>query len=471
MRMQSSLYTLALSALTVTALACGGSDETNNNSSNNNSSNNNNSNNNTVASNEFDEEQGDRFALSTWFETGVGNTIVADVKLKAPFDIAAPDFAPKSDSPAASGGQAPAGAFFTAASYIGGVDPANDWTRSGWTSLDDTTTAGTGTSVLPASITCDANDVCTVPAGTYTEDMTWGPDKKFRLFTTEGPENVFIGDGTAATTLTILPGTTIYGEGRIALVIRRNAKLMAEGTAASPITFTSGKSNPGRGDWGGLIINGNAPVNLCPDASSPCLGEGESGEYGGTNAADNSGSLKYVRVYYAGTRITDEDEYNGIAFQGVGSGTTVDYIEVLQASDDGIEFFGGSVDAKHLLILGAGDDTLDWTFGYNGRIQFVVGQQAGDEANSGIEADNDKDTPNKAPRSEPTISNLTLVGNPDAPDGQPGMVLRRGTGLKLHNSVVMNFETCLDIDDDETFRYTEEEDGIAFTRVILSCPN
>ena len=131
------------------------------------------------------------------------------------------------------------------------------------------------------------------------------------------------------------------------LVVRRNAQIMAEGTVEEPIIFTSSKE-PGsraRGDWGGLIINGNAPINSCSDNTEEfceAFGEGGTGFYGGNDPSDDSGVLKYVRVEFAGTLVSPENELNGIAFQGVGSGTEIDYIQVHMNADDGIEFFGGA---------------------------------------------------------------------------------------------------------------------------------
>ncbi len=313
----------------------------------------------------------------------------------------------------------------------------------------------TSQTILPANIDCNTSlnpPLCRFPGGDYTTDMTFGPDRQFLL---EG--NVFIGGANQSATLTILPGTTVFGadssgQSKAALIIRPGSKIIADGTKDRPIVFTSAKPDGSRrrGDWGGLIINGNAPVN-CGGGAPTCQGEGNSGAYGGDNASDNSGILRYVRVEFAGARITDEDEYNGIAFQGVGSGTLVDYVHLHQPSDDGIEFFGGTVNAKHILVTGAGDDCLDWTFGWRGKLQFFVSQQAADEANSGIEADNNDDDNAAQPRSSPTLANLTLVGEPAAPENQIGAVFRRGTEVKLWNSIIYNFDRCLDIDSDETF--------------------
>ena len=162
-----------------------------------------------------------------------------------------------------------------------------------------------------------------------------------------------------------------------------------------------------RGDWGGLIINGNAPINGCDEDLCSAEGEGSTGLYGGDNTEDNSGTLRYVRVEYAGTQFSEDNELNGIAFQGVGSGTTVEYIQVHMNADDGVEFYGGSVNVKYVVLTGIGDDSMDWTDGWNGKAQFVLAKQASDDGDNGIEADNNKANNDFEPRSNPTLANMT----------------------------------------------------------------
>jgi hypothetical protein len=267
---------------------------------------------------------------------------------------------------------------------------------------------------------------------------------------------VFIGgDNKDSASITIDPGVTVYGEsGNDFLVIRRGSKIHVNGTPSAPVIMTSGNDASAtastRGQWGGLIINGNAPINGCSEGTAVCEaeGEGSTGLYGGNNPDDSSGNLNYLQVKYAGFEITPDNELNGIAFQGVGRGTVVDYVQVHNNSDDGVEFFGGTVDAKHLYLSGIGDDSVDWTKGWTGRLQHVVVVQT-DRGDQGIEADSNSSNRDSLPRAKPTISNITLIGNSNT---DQGMLLREGTGAVLSNLIVTGFgDDCIDIDHAETF--------------------
>lgn len=325
----------------------------------------------------------------------------------------------------------------------------------------------------PATVTTDAvaceNNIC-ILSGTITEDLTLEAKNQYLL-----RGGVFIGDDVNETILTIEAGTTIYGESSTdgLLVVRRNSKIYAEGRADAPIVFTSSKEagSRGRGDWGGLIINGNAPINACAEEGEFCeaFGEGGTGFYGGTNPEDNSGILKYVRVEFAGTLVSPENELNGIAFQGVGSGTEVDFIQVHMNADDGVEFFGGNVFAKHLIVTGVGDDSLDWTDGWQGGAQFVILHQHDDNGDNGIEADNNAENNEAAPRSNPILSNVTLIGSPDSERSDIGILLREGTAADLSNFLVLGFnEFCLSVNNAATIAQVEDG-GIALTNSVLSC--
>ncbi len=319
-------------------------------------------------------------------------------------------------------------------------------------------------------VSCDDDNVCTV-SGVITENLTMTADKMWLL-----RGGVFIGDDINETVLTIEPGTTVYGESATdgMLVIRRGSRIEADGTADAPIVFTSSKE-PGtrsRGDWGGLIINGRATVNSCIEEeveTCEAYGEGGTGWYGGDDDADSSGTLRYVRVEFAGTLISPDNELNGIAFQGVGSGTTVDYVQVHMNADDGVEFFGGAVNAKHILVTALGDDGIDWTDGWRGKLQFGIVQQGSDAGDNGLEADNNAEANDAAPMSEPWLSNVTVIGSPDSESSDLGMLLREGTGVHLANVLVTGFnEACLDVDHDATFANVDSG-ALELTNVILDC--
>lgn len=244
--------------------------------------------------------------------------------------------------------------------------------------------------------------------------------------------------------LKIQAGTTIFGDTGSFLVIDKGAKIIAKGKADKPIVFTSAQpaNQRQRGDWGGLIFNGNAPINVPGGVAE---GEGGTGQYGGNDPSDDQGILQYVRVEYGGFPISPDNELNCIAFQAVGNGTTVDYVEALNGGDDAFEFFGGTCNAKHLVLVGALDDSFDWTFGFTGKVQFLVVQQSADGAgvaDRGIEADNNETDFNFTPRSKPMIANATFVGDPDPTfsGSTQGMELRRGTGALLRNCIVTGFK-------------------------------
>lgn len=305
------------------------------------------------------------------------------------------------------------------------------------------------------------NGVC-VLAGNLTRDLTLTRDKKWLL-----RGGVLAGSEGAPITLTIEPGTTIYGEvsTKAFLAVQRGSRIDAAGTKDAPITFTSSKQ-PGdraRGDWGGIVLNGSATINACQTQPCEADGEGDSGKYGGSDDASSCGRMRYVRIEFAGNQITAENELNGLALQGCGSGTELEYLHVHMASDDGIELFGGTASFKHVLLTGISDDALDWTFGWRGKGQFLVAQQYEDEGDNGIEADNNSRNRSAAPRARPVLSNLTLIGSPQSSASDLGILLREGTGAIIANSVVKGWnEACFDLDNAETFAVASA-DGTTLT--------
>ena len=259
---------------------------------------------------------------------------------------------------------------------------------------------------------------------------------------------VFIGtntdtDNDKKISLTIDAGTKIFSPvGFNALIIDKSAKIHANGSPENPIIMTSAEDVAGyagastqRGKWGGVVINGAAQLN---SSSGYAQGEGNTGQYGGGAnpvADDDSGNINYTQIKYAGYLFTPEDELNSLALQGVGSKTNLDYIQIHNGADDGIEFYGGNVDAKLLYLTGIDDDSLDWTTGYTGRLQHVLIKLTNTGDNC-IEADNLGANPTATPRSQPIISNLTCVLSPNMSSKGHAMELKAGTGMNMYNSVI-----------------------------------
>ena len=253
---------------------------------------------------------------------------------------------------------------------------------------------------------------------------------------------VFVRSGA---TLNIAAGTRVIGEaGSVGtLIVERGGRLNAIGTPTAPVVFTSDQpiGQRGRGDWGGIIINGAAPLNF---GTGEATGEGDTGLYGGTDPDDNSGTLQYVRVEFSGVEFSPDNELNGIAFQAVGRGTVVHHVQAHMSRDDAMEWFGGTADGKYMVFSNAADDSIDWTFGWSGRLQFAVVTQRGDDADNGIEADNNEFNNNVLPRSNPQIYNLTMCGDPDRNEGGESTRaanLRRGTAFTIRNFLITGFKT------------------------------
>jgi hypothetical protein len=270
--------------------------------------------------------------------------------------------------------------------------------------------------------------------------------------------------------LTIEPGTKIVGEAgkNGGLIITRSCKIIADGTEAKPIVFTSEAVNPIRGDWAGLVILGNAPTNASFNGVQG-VGEIEGGInnsdglglYGtpstqAQNPADNSGILRYVRIEYAGYAFLPDKEINGLTFGGVGSNTIVDYVQVSYANDDSFEWFGGSVNCKHLISFRTLDDDFDTDNGYNGKVQFGISLRdsavADISKSEAFESDNDANGSSLLPQTNATFSNMTVMG-PKATLNNTGNNLfvwgaqiRRNSSMSLFNSIIMGYPNGLFID-------------------------
>lgn len=401
-------------------------------------------------------DDGNNFDLATFF-TSQANNVVGASSLSNLFINGVAENALTATNPTT------LDAFFDLTDYVGAVrssSTADNWTV-GWTfGLNPTPSCPTGT-------TEDANGRC-VLSGTYTNNLTLVAGLDYVLdgrvvFGVDAGSDPASPLATADTAeLTIEPGVTVMGaDSQSYLIISRGSKLNSNGTASAPVTFTAIDPDTRNLDtdtslWGGLVINGRATINTC-NGNGVCEadGEGDSGLYGGVDDTDDSGQIFYTRVVYAGNPITADDELNGIAFQGVGSGTEIDFLQVHNGADDGIEFFGGTAQAKHVVITGADDDSLDWTQGWRGKVQFLIIAQNPNQpaTDQGIEADNFGDGNDFLPRAMPQIANATILGAGAAGgESDIGILLREGTAGNLYNVVVADFgDACLDIDNDATF--------------------
>ena len=246
--------------------------------------------------------------------------------------------------------------------------------------------------------------------------------------------------------LVIPAGTKIVGTGGTSayIAVAQGAKIEINGTKEKPVIMTGKEQIPG--NWGGLVICGKAPINKGTTATS----EVADLTYGGTDVADNSGSIRYLRIEYSGANFSSEKEFNGLSLFGVGNGTSIEYVQLHNGSDDGIEFFGGTVNTKYIVASNNEDDQFDWTEGWNGTNEFWYSKQRQDAGNRGIEADNNSNNHDASPRSNPTIKNVTLIGRGAVGDEPQGMKLRVGTYAKIDNVVLSNFNVGFDVEHDAT---------------------
>lgn len=262
-------------------------------------------------------------------------------------------------------------------------------------------------------------------------------------------------------TLTIEPGTVIRGVKKStpaeasALIITRTAQVSAPGTASCPIIFTSNEASPAPGDWGGVVVLGDAQIATATGTAQieginlPSVPAGADATYGGTTVNDNSGVLQYIRIEYAGAVIVEGNELNGLTLGGVGCGTTMDHIQVLRGADDGFEFFGGDVNAKYLFAYSNNDDEFDFDFGYNGNLQFLVAIKNPSVAyasnnSNGIECDGGLVSQGA---SRPVISNMTLVGFNSATGNTllSAMRFRVDTRAVVANSAALGFNDGIEL--------------------------
>jgi hypothetical protein len=307
-----------------------------------------------------------------------------------------------------------------------------------------------------------------VISSNITASETWSSDTIYEI-----NGQVSVTNGAA---LTIQAGTRVEGNSSVssALFVLRDGQIFAGGTALQPIVFTCTAAVKFKGCWSGVFIAGNASVNeqqagVPPSPVVPgraptggCItriGEATPVEYGGCNDDDNSGLLRYVVIEYAGFALAPNVELNGLTLGGVGRGTTVEYVQVHAGLDDGIEFFGGTVNVRYLYLTANSDDSFDGSFGYNGKAQFILIQHDSTDSDKGLEMDNTETsaTYGNTPRTSPQVWNLTFVGRAEPSGGVAGanqsndaIHIRRGNGTFIANALVQNARVGYDLDDAAT---------------------
>ena len=324
-----------------------------------------------------------------------------------------------------------------------------------------------GTTAL-AAIGCDDDPSDPTPSGEAIDTLAGATGAK-AIVVDPGDDNTIYISGyyriSPGGSLEIPAGTTVIGlpieeTGQHAAIIadrgdgtNPSGKLIAKGTASSPIVFTSKATTKARGQWGGIVLLGNSTLNL--DGNSGEI-EGTGGSYGWGGSLssavtnDNSGTLEYVRIEFGGVPITPDNEINGVTFGSVGSGTKVEHVQAHMIADDGFEWFGGTVNGKYLVSSGNDDDAFDMDFGYSGNLQFLFAMQDPALANRGFEIDNNGSNNTATPFTSATVSNVTIVGagvdkTPSGEDND-GFYLRRGNRLKIWNAIATNFRYAMMID-------------------------
>jgi hypothetical protein len=336
--------------------------------------------------------------------------------------------------------------FFRPTTYAGAFGPTSNWMK-GWTTLDEygyladlTNTPGTNRITITDSDLVGGTDYY------WTADNIYELDKLVFL---EAGSRLFIESGTR------IEGSTGSNLDASALVITRGAQIFAEGTPNNPIIFTSTSDDgtfdeTNRGEWGGLVILGNATTNNASEKEIEGVGtitpEGDDRAfYGGNDDMDNSGVLRFVSIRHSGKSIGAEtgNEIQGLTVGGVGAGTTIEYVESFASDDDGFEFFGGTVNTRYLVSAFNADDAFDWDSGFRGKHQFWFAIQAGDKAGRVAEMDGAGGNENTTPFAFPMVANATYIGagvdaTPEG-DGNEMLMFRDNTGGFYYNSVFTDF--------------------------------
>jgi len=260
------------------------------------------------------------------------------------------------------------------------------------------------------------------------QEANLDPNEAYQL---SGP--VVVEDGAK---LTIPAGTRIAATGGTSayIAVAQGGQIFINGEADNPVVMTSASANPEPGDWGGLVICGKASTNKGGDGGQTATSEVSNLTYGGSENNDNSGSITYLRLEYTGAEFNGDKQFNGLSLFGVGSGTTIDYVQSYMGKDDGIEFFGGSVSGNHLVSIGSGDDSIDFADGWSGSGNFWYIKNG---AKAGIEGSNNGDNGAALPMTNATISNISIVGG----GSEGGLYIKEGGGMwNISNVYIDGYE-------------------------------
>ena len=301
----------------------------------------------------------------------------------------------------------------------GGTDPAPEATCTDQKMNGDETGVDCGGSCTP----CEDTNL----TGSMSEDRTLDASKTYTLSTTFSVES--------GATLTIPAGTKIVAnvesgdETSTYIVVQKGGKINVQGTASNPVEMTSANESPG--DWGGLVIAGNATTTEGTDATA------EVGQitYGGTNDADNSGTISYLIIRYAGAQINPDSQYNGLTLYAVGSGTTIDNVAMIDGKDDGVEFFGGTVSASNFYLENNEDDAVDWTEGWNGTLTNAYVVHTIEGFSTAVEADGEN--------GNPTLANFTAVSTV----GGTALQFKKTSGATITGLSLAGYDTSVDMKD------------------------
>ncbi len=305
-----------------------------------------------------------------------------------------------------------------------------------------------------------------------------------------GPDRGAVPTADAAVVLTIEPGVVVFAKtGTSWLAVNRGNRINAVGTAERPIVFTSRdnvlglSSDDSQGQWGGVVLLGRAPITDCTVAPAATPGtaacerqtEGavDPAYYGGATPNDNSGSLKYVQIRYSGYVLSANSELQSLTLSGVGSGTTIDYFQSHNSSDDGFENFGGRVDMRHVVVTGADDDSIDLDTGFKGTLQYVIAvQKTSGNADSIIELDSANALEDQTPRTHMKIANFTFVHRNPATGNNAAMLFRGKADATLVNGVIVSPMACLRLSGSNILTAdaaTDKAGPPLFQSVVMQC--